>query len=237
MARKADLRRLRTGTVINTTSKKQESDLGMALQRVVNRLETDFEVKLYHETQWRLRDIVEELRLAFPDVEFDCKFPNTSMRPDGGVLSLRDQDECLRPILITEVKNQGTNDQRRAEGKTSQARGNAIERLGKNVIGFRTAMLTEKIVPFICFGYGCDFAEDSSILDRVTTIAMFGPLNRINVVNQGESGMFNRGSFFFREQRWTVDEMAELMFEVASRSVHYYFARYGRNIFQYRGRP
>ena len=233
MARKADLRRLRTGTVINTTSKKQESDLGMALQRVVDRLEIDFEVKLYHETQWKLRDIVEELRSAFPDIEFDCKFPNTAMRPDGGVLSLRDQEERLRPILITEVKNQGTSDLRKAEGKNPQARGNAIERLGKNVIGFRTAMLTEQIVPFICFGYGCDFAEDSPILDRVTTIAMFGPLNRINVVNQGESGMFNRGSFFFRENRWTVDEMAELMFEVASRSVHYYFARYGSNMFQH----
>lgn len=45
--------------------------------------------------------------------------------------------------------------------------------------------------------------------------------------------MFNRGSFFFREQQWTVDEMAELMFEVASRSVHYYYARYGSDIFQY----
>ena len=233
MARKADLRRLRTRTVINTTSKKQESHLGIALQRVVDRLETDFGVKLYHETQWKLIDIVEELRLAFPDIEFDCKFSNTSMRPDGGVLSLRDREERLRPILITEVKNQGTNDLRKAEGKTPQARGNAIERLGKNVIGFRTAMLAEQIVPFICFGYGCDFAEDSTILDRVTTIAMFGPLNRINVVNQGESGMFNRGSFFFREQQWTVDEMEELMFEVASRSVHYYFARYGSKIFKF----
>jgi hypothetical protein len=50
-----------------------------------------------------------------------------------------------------------------------------IERLGKNVIGFRTAMLKEDIMPFVCFGYGCDFEEQSSILDRVVTIAMFGP--------------------------------------------------------------
>ncbi len=231
MARKADLRKQRTGTVINTTSKKQESDLGRALNRVVRRLEGQFDIQLYHETQWNLTNVVRDLREAFPDVDFECHFENTSMRPDGGILSILDNENNIHPILITEVKNQGTNDQRLREGLRRQAKGNAIERLGKNVIGFRTAMMSESIVPFICFGYGCDFADDSSILDRVTTIAMFGPLNRINVLNQGESGSFNRGSFFFREPRWAVDEMAELMFEVAERSVYYYFARYGNDAF------
>ncbi len=232
MARKADLRRIRKDTVINTTSKKQESDLGKALQGVVDRLTTEFNVDLYHESQWILSDIVEDLKVTFPDVDFYIHLDRSSMRPDGGVLSLVDCNKIIRPILIAEVKNQGTNDQRKAEGMKPQAKGNAIERLGKNVIGFRTAMMRENIVPFICFGYGCDFADDSYILDRVATIAMFGPLNQINVLNQGESGNFNRGSFFFREDPWTIDEMTELMFEVASRSIHYYYARYGKEIFQ-----
>ncbi len=232
MAHKADLRQLRTGTVINTTSKKQESDLGRALDRVIQRLKSQFDIRLYHEPQWKIINIVRDLCETFPQVEFQCHFDNTSMRPDGGILSMLDKDNNIRPILITEVKNQGTNDQRVREGLKRQARGNAIERLGKNVIGFRTAMMSEAIVPFICFGYGCDFADDSSILDRVTTIAMFGPLNRINVLNQGESGSFNRGSFFFREARWAIDEMSELMFKVAKRSVYYYFARYGNEAFR-----
>ena len=50
------------------------------------------------------------------------------------------KDEQKYPILITEMKNQGTNDLRLKEGKKKQAKGNAIERLGKNVIGFRTAL-------------------------------------------------------------------------------------------------
>ena len=154
------------------------------------------------------------------------------MKPDGGILSMRNNAGTARPILITEVKNQGTNDLRLAEGKPRQAKGNAIERLGKNVIGFRAAMMSEAIVPFVCFGYGCDFADDSSILDRVSTIAMFGPLNTVNVLNQGDSGSFNRGSFFFREDKWTVNEMAEVMYEVASRAIHYYFARYGKAVFR-----
>ncbi len=46
-------------------------------------------------------------------------------------------------MLIVEVKNQGMNDLRAVEGKPRQAKGNAIERLGNNVIGFRTAMVNE----------------------------------------------------------------------------------------------
>ncbi len=233
MARRADLRNQRTGTVINTTSKKQESDLGVALQRVVDRLINEFGVKLVHDSQWKVADVVGALRESFPDVDFHCHFNTSSMRPDGGFLSIVDRDGTPHPILTTEVKNQGTNELRATEGKKKQAKGNAIERLGKNVIGFRTAMMTETIVPFLCFGYGCDFAENSRILDRVSTIAMFGPLNQVNVVNQGEKGSFNRGSFFFRENPWSIDEMYELMFEVASRAVHYYFARYGADSFQY----
>lgn len=55
------------------------------------------------------------------------------------------------------MKNQGTNDRRAREGLPRQAKGNAIERLGKNVIGLRAALMRESIFPFVCFGYGCDF--------------------------------------------------------------------------------
>lgn len=142
----------------------------------------------------------------------------------------KDNDQSY-PILITEVKNQGTNDLRAAENLPPQAKGNAIERLGKNVIGFRTAMRTEGIVPFVCFGDGCDFADESSILDRVTTIAMFGPLNEMNVTNVGPNEYFNRGSFFFRPKQWTAEEMTKIMAEIGRRSIHYYFSRYGEGYF------
>ncbi len=232
MARKSDLRRQRAGTVINLTSSKQETELGRALAVVVEQIIGEFAVALLHEPTWNLRRLVSDLREEFPDVPFADPQDKSSMRPDGGILSMLDGDENPHPILIVEVKNQGTNDLRAAEGKPKQAMGNAIERLGKNVIGFRTAMLPQGIMPFVCFGYGCDFADGSSILDRVITIAMFGPLNEINVVNQGEAGQFNRGSFFFREPEWTQDEMVEVMLEVARRSVHYYFAKYGEDVFR-----
>ena len=227
MSSKHELRTQRTGTVINLSSRTQESELGRALKAVVDRLIDEFEVALNHEKQWFLSSVVDDLRRAFPDIDFNYHFEASSMRPDGGILSIQDIAQRRFPILIAEVKNQGTNDLRLREGKPRQAKGNAIERLGKNVIGFRTALMPEGIVPFICFGYGCDFAEDSSILDRVSTIAMFGQLNQINVVNEGDHGRFNRGSFFFREDPWSIDEMIERMYTVASRAIYYYYSKYG----------
>lgn len=227
MARKHDLRLSRAGTIINLTSRGQESALGRALKLVVARLIADFSVELAHEKTWKLSDIVKKLRGEFADVGFADPNSTSYMSPDGGILYLMGRDGDKHPILITEVKNQGTNDLRATEGLKPQSKGNAIERLGKNVIGFRTAMLTESIMPFVCFGYGIDFDDKSSILDRVITIAMFGKLNELHVMNEGDDNRFNRGSFFFRRSEWSEEEMESVMYEVASRSIHYYFAKHG----------
>lgn len=160
--------------------------IGVAIEKVKKRL---------------ARDIVRELQLTYPDTDFHYHFDTSSIRPDGGILFIQGKpdDRLTYPILIAEVKNQGTNDLRANEGLPRQARGNAIERLGKNLIGLRAALLRESIFPFVCFGYGCDFEPDSSILDRVTTMAMFGRLNTTQLYNE-QSGKFNRGSFYFRPE-------------------------------------
>lgn len=233
MAEKARLRLNRYGTVINATSVKQELELGDALFTATERIIEKFGLELRHVKRIMLKDIVAELRDSFPSVKFGDPLPNTYMSPDGGILSILSEDgERSFPILITEVKNQGTNDLRQAEGLKKQAMGNAIERLGKNVIGFRTMMLDEGIIPFICFGYGWDFQDNSSIVDRVRTIAMFGELNRVNVVPEGEEGLFNRGSFYFRQDPWSRDEMTDVMVEVGTRAIHYYLAKHGEGAFK-----
>lgn len=232
MARKHDLRNIRSGTVINVRSKKQERRLQEALQTVEKELVGKFGVRLAFKRRWYLKDIVADLRERVPSVDFHYEFETSHMRPDGGILCMTDADGREYPILITEVKNQGTNDLRVAEGKRRQAKGNAIERLGKNVIGFRTALREEAIFPFICFGDGCDFAEDSSIRDRVVTIAQFGELNKIYLHDQGDKGRFDRGSFFFRHLKWTADDMIPPMVEIAKGAVYYYFSKYGEEGFR-----
>ena len=234
MVNKERLRELRADTVINATAKQQESELIQALYMVVEYLEDRFgeRITLTHKKQWGLKDIVNELRPDFPDIDLHCHFEKTHMKPDGGILAMESSKDTILtyPILISEVKNQGTNDLRAKEGLRRQAQGNAIERLGKNLIGFRTALLRESIFPFVCFGYGCDFEETSRILDRVSTMAMFGKLNKTYLHNE-EDGRFNRGSFYFRAEKWTADEMFDIMKDIAERSVLYYFSKYREGYF------
>jgi type II restriction enzyme len=234
MARKHQLREQRAGTVINVTSKKQESDVIKALRQVVARLDRKFarKISLAHAKQWYLKDIVAELRDSYPETTFHYHLDSSSIRPDGGILHIRGKvgDKFIYPVLIAEVKNQGTNDLRAEEGLPRQAKGNAIERLGKNLIGLRAALMREAIFPFVCFGYGCDFEANSSILDRVSTMAMFGELNKTYLYNE-EGGKFNRGSFYFRPNPWSVDEMANIMADIAERAVLYYLSKYREDNF------
>ena len=160
MARKHQLRDQRAGTVINVTSRKQESDIIQALLLVVEHISGRFgkKVSLVHEKQWYLKDIVAELRHTYPDMGFHYHFGNSSIRPDGGILYIQGKagDKLTYPILIAEVKNQGTNDLRAQEGLPKQARGNAIERLGKNAVTStrnikkRFTKEVEKLIRSVC---------------------------------------------------------------------------------------
>ena len=229
MSDKNLLRKTRANTVINSRSKRQEKEVITALRNVEIKIKNKFpNVRLEYQKTIQLKTVVEHLKNNFPDIDFYYRFESSFMSPDGGFLSILDNKNNLYPILISEVKNQGTNDLRQAEGLKKQAKGNAIERLGKNVIGLRAYLLSENIFPFICFGYGCDFDDDSSILDRVITIAMFGKLNTTYLHNQN---CFNRGSFYFRKNKWSIEEMANIMYEIAEKSIYYYFSKYGEKEF------
>ncbi len=109
MARKTQLRDQRPDTVINVTSKKQETDLIIALSNVTKYLDEKFQsVKFVHERSWHLRDIVRELRYSYSGggVDFHYHSDTSSIRPDGGFLCVQDKqgDNLAFPILISETK-------------------------------------------------------------------------------------------------------------------------------------
>lgn len=187
------------------------------------------EITLKHSNDIKLKDIVSKLKTLYPNEEWTYKFDTSAMKPDGGILYIIDNNNKMYPILIVEQKKQGTNDRVIATTGKKQASGNAIERLGKNVIGFRTWMKNEAIFPFVCFGYGWDFNLNSSILDRVITIAEFGKLNQTNLYNTEQT---NRGSFYFNEHPLTKNQILAIIKDIAERSVQYYFSKYGESNFK-----
>ena len=231
MAKRDQLRTLRKGTVINTNSSKMEKELILALRNCEMYLNSHYEIQLEHVSQVYLHEIVEGLHQADRSIEFFYHKDTSTLKPDGGILFLKSNEGKRFPILISEAKRQGTNDDREKEGLKKQAKGNAIERLGKNVIGFRAMCSTEDIFPFVVFGQGVDFEETSSILDRVSVIALFNPLNKTSVRNEGINNNLQRGSFYFRVEKWTVDEMSKILIDIATESVDYYLSKYGESTF------
>lgn len=232
MSHKEGLRDQRYGTVINHISSKQEKELDKAVAAVRYTLAKSFRgITLAFERRAYLKDVTKHINEHFPEVDTFYYNDSSFMTPDGGFLYLVSKNGERYPILIGEKKNQGTNDLRQKEGKKKQAQGNAIERLGKNVIGLRAMMADEDIFPFVCFGDGCDFEESSSILDRVVTIAIFGELNKVYLHDVANLPQFKRGTYYFRREAWTAEEMYDRCLEIAERSIYYYFSKYGEDAF------
>lgn len=235
MPRKA-LRKSHLGISLNNQSAEMELRLAVALDALEELIRERYSIAIRRRRHVRLQDIVVQLNESFGQangIVFTTATPkaSTSLRPDGGLIYVMDQRDQERCTLVTEVKRQGTNDVRKAEGKPRQAQGNAIERLRKNMQGIDCLFAGEAITPFVCFGEGIDFASDSSILDRVATMNSFFPLNavyvdKIFVVRPAEE-IFKPTSLFFREAPWTPEEMRDTMWIICQRSIDYYDAKYG----------
>ena len=184
--------------------------------------------------------VVNMLKEMFPDYSFEVKanltfnqiekysnrnfnitydYSHRKLAPDGGVIWM---DEKY-PILITEMKRQGTNEERIREGKNKQAVGNAIERLGKNLIGLKCLYENEDILPFICFCWGCD-VTDGTFLGKLYTLNSFYELNIVyDSPNTYKNKPFT--CLLKEEGPFTLEEMVVSMLQVAVNSIQYYMKK------------
>lgn len=88
------------------------------------------------------------------------------MKPDGGIIIANINGKTY-PILLTEDKLQGTNDERRAQGFPRQATGNAIERAAKNIRGAEMLFAASPVFPYVLFASGCDLHSSETISKRL----------------------------------------------------------------------
>ncbi|CAG8498367.1 2351_t:CDS:1 [Cetraspora pellucida] len=195
----------------NKQSKVADRDIYLAMMDVKEYLEVRF-------AKWlKERDLVidYEKNLSFGAMinliktkkirnDFDKNFCDRTIKPDGGILSLRklSDEKYYKIVIIAETKYQGTNDLRLQAGLKKQAQGNAIERLGKNLTGIRAMFNHEKITPFVCFGSGYDFKEkEGFVMSKISMLNEFYYLNRIYVSKaDGTSDLnyFSPVSMYFR---------------------------------------
>lgn len=227
----------------NKESKLAEKEIYLSMLEVKKYLEEKFsshltDYKIEYSKDITLATMVSLIKTKNIRRKFDDKFlfyfgksgarKERKIIPDGGLLTLKKKNDkgFQKIILISEIKHQGTNDSRMKEGKTTQATGNAVERLGKNLIGIRAMFNYEEITPFVCFGSGWDFREDDNYSrSKIFMINEFYPLNEIHVRKRdGSSDLnsFSPVSMFFRQEKWTRSEMFEKMKVIAEAALNYY---------------
>ena len=126
----------------------------------------------------------------------------SSIKPDGGIIEVKDKQSNWRVILVGEAKHQG-NDVEMIEAGIKQGKnkdadlmvaGNAIERVHKNILEIRNFMLDEDHFPYVVFFQGSNFSTETFFVKtpngrRVKITHDSGALNRIDRVTASNFGM------------------------------------------------
>ena len=118
-------------SMFNVNAKQHEKNLQDSVLKIKSELELKYpELTFIWEKRLLLKDIAESIGVS------DCKElieanGDPYITPDGGFLFV-EWNGVRYPILVSEAKKQGTNDERYLEGKDKQSMGNGIERAPKN---------------------------------------------------------------------------------------------------------
>lgn len=221
------------GNVKNEESKNQDDNIKLVVCWILSELSIKYQHLRFGVDETKmLRSFEKMINKEYTTLD------SSYIKPDGGFLWVM-INGTKRYILVSEQKRQGTNDKRLLEGKCKQSQGNAAERLGKNVDAFDVLFGDEDIYPFIVFLQGCDFFDkESTIGDRIRTIAKFQQTNVLNIYwKQIQKHNFIGGSYFMRGHSmndihgtsdWSFQEMCDPMFTIAETSLKYYLEKYGK---------
>lgn len=144
-----------------------------------------------YKTSIRKEEINEALQIVDSELGQTLFVQNSSIKPDGGIIEVKDDSGNWRVVLVTEAKHQGKDIENIQQGKLVgkdnnqdlMAAGNAIERSHKNISEIANFMLFESHFPYILF------LEGSNFLTK--TISIKRPDGRV-VKLEYNSGMLNR---------------------------------------------
>lgn len=147
-------------------------------------------------------EINAELQSIDEDLGQSIFVSGASIRPDGGLVEVRDDDGKWRIILVTEAKHQGKDVENILKGKLVgknndqdlMAAGNAIERSHKNISEIANLMLAESHFPYVLFLEGSNFLTETVAFKRpdgriVSLECESGTLNRLDRLTAANYGM------------------------------------------------
>lgn len=189
--------------IFGDEAKSHDVAVGEISQLVIKYLE-----KKYPQLTFRYRASItkEEINQALQELDKELGqtlfVPNSSIKPDGGIIKVKDDNGRWRVVLVSEAKHQGKDIENIKQGKLVgknndqdlMAAGNAIERSHKNISEIANFMLSESHFPYVLFLEGSNFLTETISVTRpdgrvVKLEYNSGILNRLDRLTSANYGM------------------------------------------------
>lgn len=149
----------------------------------------------------RKEEINDALKKIDPDLGQTLFVSNSSIKPDGGIIEVEDDNGNCRVVLVSEAKHQGKDIENikkgilvgRGNNQDLMAAGNAIERSHKNISEIANFMLYESHFPYVLFLEGSNFLTetisikrpDGRVVNLEYNSEMLNRLDRLTAANYG----------------------------------------------------
>lgn len=189
--------------IFGDEAKSHDILVGQVSEKTIKKLE-----KKYPKLVFRYRTSIskEEINKALQEVDKDLGqtlfVHDSNIKPDGGLIEVKDDKGVWRVILVSEAKHQGKDIENIKAGKLVgknndkdfMVAGNAIERSHKNISEIANLMLKEAYFPYVLFLEGSNFLTKNIIVKRptgekITITYNTGSLNRLDRLTAANYGM------------------------------------------------
>lgn len=178
--------------IFGEVAKKHDLSVAGVSKLLVEKLSQDYpQLDFRHRAGVTKAEINEALQKIDAELGQTLFVSNARIKPDGGIVEVKDDDGEWRIVVVSEAKQQGKDIENIRNGvmvgtkfdQDLMAAGNAIERSHKNISEIANLMLAESHFPYVLFLAGSNFLTE--------TVKVTRPDGR-EVVLQYNSGMLNR---------------------------------------------
>lgn len=189
--------------IFGDEAKSHEVLVGKISEKALKELE-----KKYPKLEFRYRTSIskEEINKALQEVDKELGqtlfVHESNIKPDGGLIEVKDDNGFWRVILVSEAKHQGKDIENIKNGilvgknndQDFMVAGNAIERSHKNISEIANLMLKEAYFPYVLFLEGSNFLTQNVVVTRpngenLTITYNTGSLNRLDRLTAANYGM------------------------------------------------
>jgi len=189
--------------IFGSEARLHDMAVGDISQLIIERLEIEYpQLTFQYKTSITKEEINKALQKIDKELGQTLFVSNSSIKPDGGVIEVKDDNGNWRIVLVSEAKHQGKDIDNIKKGKLVgknndqdlMAAGNAIERSHKNISEVANLMLAESHFPYVLFLEGSNFLKETVLITRpdgrvVTLEYDSGVLNRLDRLTSANYGM------------------------------------------------